>query len=484
MIQKLPSTFSPEAFLASCRAIVGDNHVLTLHQDVENYTKDWTGRYTGEAVAVVRPASTEQVAEIVKLCGEAGVAVVPQGGNTGLCGGGIPVEGQPSIVLSTGRMNAIRSLDPAGRTVIAEAGVILENLQNAALEHGLIFPLMFGAKGSCTIGGNLSTNAGGSNVVRYGNTRELCLGIEAVLPDGSVIKALDGLRKDNTGYDVKDLLIGAEGTLGIITAAVFKLFPEPVIRSTAFLSVASFDAALEILNSVQDHLGGNVEAFEYVPQPVIDAVCRHMQGLRPPLAGPVDIGILIEVASSRRDDAAEAADGVSALSNGLTEILSQLMERGVILDAVFATSERQRADLWKMRESVLESITADGPAYHLDISLPLANVSAFMAAMDAKADALGFRPLTIGHLGDGNLHYALAARNPDEWHALPLEEAKAFALDLLGTLGGSFSAEHGIGQSKAALLRERKQPSQIAMMKTIKMALDPENIMNPGKMLV
>lgn len=471
-------------FVSACRAVVGGGYVLTDTDDIARYVTDWTGKFKGVALAVVRPATTEQVAGIVRLCGEAGVAVVPQGGNTGLCGGGVPAGGRDSIVLSLNRMNRIRSLDPASRTVIAEAGVVLENLHNAALEHGLIFPLMFGAKGSCTIGGNLSTNAGGSNVVRYGNTRELCLGLEAVLADGSIINGLTGLRKDNTGYDLKDLLIGAEGTLGIITAAVFRLYPERKVRATAFLSLASLSGALHTLNVVQDRLGGCVEAFEYMPQPAVDVICKHVAGVRPPVEGRVDTGILIEVASSRHDDAEQDSDGSTVLSNRLIAALSDLIEEGVVLDAVFASSEKQRVDLWKMRESILEAITADGPALHLDISLPLASVEPFMVAMDEKSAALGFRPLTVGHLGDGNLHYALATDDPARWNELPLEEMKTWALDLLARLNGSFSAEHGIGQSKALMLRERKEPAQIAAMKAIRQALDPQNIMNPGKMLI
>lgn len=468
----------------ACRSVVGDTNVLTDISATASYTTDWTGKYHGDVLAVVRPATTDEVSAVVRLCNAARIAVVPQSGNTGICGGGVAIDGRASIILSLSRMNTIRSIDTAGRTAIVEAGVILETLQNRVLEDGLIFPLMFGAKGSCMLGGNLSTNAGGANVVRYGNTRELCLGIEAVLADGSVIHALTGLRKDNTGYDLKDLLIGAEGTLGIITAAVLKLFPEPKVRATAFLSVASLSAALEILNVVQDRLGQTVEAFEYVPQPVIDVICKHMSQVRAPLDGRVDVGILLEVASSRDDDAHENDDGSKALQERLMAVLADLMDEGLVVDAMFAASESQRADLWKMRESVLESINAVGPAYHFDIALPLARIAEFAEKMDAKAAELGFRPLTIGHLGDGNLHYAVAALDNDLWDTLPLTEFKEFAFDLLAGLNGSFSAEHGIGQSKSALLKARKEPSQLAMMRAIKQALDPNGIMNPGKMLV
>jgi FAD/FMN-containing dehydrogenase len=463
--------------------IVGPANILTLSGDMAAYTEDWTGKYRGDALAVIRPATTAEVAKVVAACAASDVAIVPQGGRTGLCGGGVPVAGKPSVILSLTRMNKIRSVDAAGRTVVAEAGVVLETLQAEVAKSGLVFPLSFGAKGSCTIGGNLSTNAGGSNVVRYGNTRELCIGIEAVLPDGSVVNALTGLRKDNTGYDFKDLLIGAEGTLGIITAAVFKLFPEPRARATAFLSVASLEGAIEVLNSIQDRTGGAVEAFEYMPQPAIDVICRVFPDIRPPLEGMIETGVLLEVASSRQSDARELEDGSISLQNDLMEILGELMEAEVIVDAVLAQSEQQRGELWRMRESILEAITKAGPAYHLDISLPVPNIATFVKTMDAEMQNLGFQALTVGHLGDGNLHYAVAAGDGREWTSLPLDAAKETAFDLLTRLNGSFSAEHGIGQSKLPVMTKLKEPAQLAVMRAIKTALDPNNIMNPGKLV-
>ena len=463
--------------------IVGHAHVLTQAEDTAGYLADWTGQYQAPALAVVRPGTTDEVAEVVKLCNARNFAVVPQGGRTGLCGGGVPVPDSPSVILSLTRMSAIRSLDAEGRTVVAEAGVVLEALHDAASKKDLIFPLVFGAKGSCTIGGNLSTNAGGSNVVRYGNTRELCLGIEAVMPDGSVINALTGLRKDNTGYDLKDLLIGAEGTLGIITAAVFKLFPAPRARLTAFLSVAKLEDAVTVLNRLQDHTGGGVEAFEYMPQPAVDVICKVFPSIRRPLEGPVATGILVEVASSRPHDAEQMEDGSIRLETEVMELLGELMEEGLVLDAMLAQSEQQRADLWKMRESIQEAITEAGPAYHLDISLPLALIAPFVEDMDAEMARLGFQPLTVGHLGDGNLHYALSAAEGQDWAALPLERAKDKVFAKLSELKGSFSAEHGIGQSKLSVMAQLKEPAQLAVMRSIKKALDPNNIMNPGKML-
>lgn len=465
------------------RAILGTANVLSQPEDVDSYLTDWTGQYHSAALAVIRPASTDEVSQLIKLCNTHNIAVVPQGGRTGLCGGGVPVAGQASVVLSLTRMNSVRSLDTDSRTVIAEAGVVLETLHESALKHELVFPLMFGAKGSCTIGGNLSTNAGGSNVVRYGNTRELCLGIEAVLPDGSVINALNGLRKDNTGYDLKDLLIGAEGTLGVITAAVFKLFPLPAARSTAFLSVDNLESALVVLNRLQDHTGGCVEAFEYIPEAALDVICQVFPDIRRPLDGPVHTGILVEVASSRPHDAEQMPNGSIRLETEVTELLGELMESGQVLDAVLAQSGQQRADLWKVRESILEAITEAGPAYHLDISLPLAQVAPFVEEMDAEMERLGFQPLTVGHLGDGNLHYALSAAKGKDWATLELELAKDKVFKKLTELNGSFSAEHGIGQSKLSVMVKLKEPAQLAVMRSIKKALDPNNILNPGKLL-
>ena len=323
-----------QSFIDALRTIVDQAHVLTHSADVAGYVEDWTGLYRSSALAVVRPAATGEVAEVIRLCNAHKIAVVPQGGRTGLCGGGVPLAGQPSVILSLTRMNAIRSLDLEGRTVVAEAGVVLETLHEAARAQNLAFPLMFGAKGSCTIGGNLSTNAGGSNVVRYGNTRELCLGIEAVMPDGSVINALTGLRKDNTGYDLKNLLIGAEGTLGVITAGVFKLFPAPRACSTAFLSVGRLDDAVTVLNRLQDLTGGGVEAFEYMPQQAVDVICKVFPSIRQPLEGSVDCGVLVEITSSRPRDAEEMQDGGIRLEVGVAEILGELMEEDAKLQVL------------------------------------------------------------------------------------------------------------------------------------------------------
>lgn len=478
-----PTHSSLDDFTKACADIVGAQQVLTDPNDLNRYGVDWTGQYSGTPVAVARPDMTEQVSDLVKLCGVHRIAMVPVSGRTGLCGGGVPINGQPSLMISLERMNRIRAFDTAARTVTVEAGVILETLHAAALEHELIFPLMFGAKGSCMIGGNLSTNAGGSNVVRYGNTRDLCLGVEAVMPDGTIVTGLQGLRKDNTGYDIKNLLIGAEGTLGIITAAVFKVSPKPAVRATAFVSVQTLSATIDVLNRLQDRTGGAVEAFEYMPKVMVDTICQQIPNVRPPLKAPAQTGLLIEVASSRADDAEMLEDGTVALQNRVLEILGELMEEEIVIDAMIAQSEQQRADLWKMRESVLEAITENGPFYLMDISLPLAHVAQFVAAMDTFCTPLGVLPLMVAHLGDGNLHYGLAAAEGHVFADLPMDQVKAQAFDLLRTLGGSFSAEHGIGQSKLDLMTSLKDPGQLAVMRMIKRAIDPQNLMNPGKMV-
>ena len=474
---------SEAAFLDALACKLGAGRILTDPSDMAGYLTDWTGTYHGEAVAVLRPWSTAEVAEIVKICATHRVPITPQGGNTGLSGGGVPFRGRPSVLLSLARMQAIREINPVARTATIEAGVVLETLHAAAGEADLIFPLTFGAKGSCTVGGNLATNAGGSNVVRYGVTRELCLGIEAVLADGTIINGLSGLRKDNTGYDLRHLLIGSEGTLGIITAAVVKLFPKPKVRATAFVAAASLEAALKLLNRVQDVSAGLVEAFEYMSADVISLVCEHASNIRQPLDAVAETGVLIEVASSRDSDARPNGDGTTALQAMLEAVLMGAMEDGLVLDATIATSERQREDLWRLRESVLEAIMASGPVRTFDISLPLDRVAEFLARMDHESVSRGFRTLTVGHLGDGNLHYTLSAAREQSWVALPVDELTAIALNLVAQMSGSFSAEHGIGQSKRGELRDWKDPNALAAMEKIKGAMDPDGLLNPGKVL-
>ncbi len=446
--------------------------MLTEPQDRAPYERDWTGAFTGAALAVVRPANVAQVAAIVRLCAETVTPLIPQGGNTGLTGAGVPGP-QGGVLLSLRRMAAIRGVDTAARTIQVEAGVILQNVQEAAEAQGLMFPLTFGARGSCTIGGALATNAGGSNVVRYGCARALCLGIEAVLPAGGVIDSLSAPRKDNTGYDLRDLLIGAEGTLGVITAATLKLFPLPSSRIAGFVALPSLAAALDLLNRMQDASGGGVEAFEYMPARAVTTILRHFPNLRPPLQTPFETGVFFDV----------AAVGDIDLRAGIEEVLGAALEEGRIVDAMLAQSGEQRLGLWALREHILPAILADGPARSLDITLPLTKVAGFMVDIDGLLAGQGLSHLTVGHLGDGNLHVALCPGPAGDFSPERIAACEARAYDVVQALGGSLSAEHGVGQCKRDLLAQRKNPVELAAMRAIKAALDPRGIMNPGKML-
>jgi FAD/FMN-containing dehydrogenase len=458
------------------RALAQAAQLLTEPADMAPYLRDWTGQHQGTALAVALPRSTGEVQALVKACLSEGIRIVPQGGNTSLAGGSVPGQDGPWIVLSLVRMNAVRRLDTAARTVTVEAGAVLQALQEQMYPHGLTFALTFGAKGSAMIGGCLSTNAGGSNVLRYGNARELCLSLEAVLPDGSVIDTGAGLRKDNTGYDLRHLLIGAEGTLGIITAATLRLHAIPKVRATAFLSVPDLAAALAVLNAVQDETAGAVEMFEYMPAHATELVMRHFPDLRCPLDAIPDCGILVEVASTSSQDAAAGEDGAPRLNVRVEAVLERLFEQELILDAALAQSDAQREAMISLREHVLESLMAEGRWQQYDISLPLAQVAAFLDHLQQVLPS-GVRSHVIGHLGDGNLHLSLM---PGAEDAIVLSER---VYDLVLRLAGSFSAEHGIGRSKAALLAARKDPGTLAAMRAVKAALDPEGIMNPGAML-
>ncbi|WP_126975826.1 FAD-binding oxidoreductase [Frigidibacter oleivorans] len=466
--------------IGAIRAIVGERGLVTDAGDAARYLTDWTGRYTGEAIAVVRPASTEEVSAIVRICAANGIAITPQGGNTGIAGGATPHGNRPHILLSLDRMRSIRNVDKAGRTATVDAGVVLQTLQEAIADDGLIYPLMFGARGSCTIGGNLATNAGGSNVLRYGNARALCIGIEAVMADGSVVSDLSGLRKDNTGYDLRDLLVGSEGTLGVITAATVRLFPAPVAVATAFLSLRDLDAALVVLNRLQDVSGGLVEAFEYMPAPMIAAICDHLK-MRPPVEVPAETGILLEIASSRPGDAVPDDSGMQTLQGIMLSALEALMEEGLVTDALIASSEQQRQDLWRMRESVGEIIFARRNVYMFDIALPLARVPDFIRVSDPEVAAAGFLSLNVAHLGDGNLHYAMTSDDDAAWTEGAVDGLKRRILERVREMGGSFSAEHGIGRSKLDFMRRYRTAERLAAMQRIKSALDPADIMNPGK---
>jgi len=465
------------ATLRSLAAAVGAPHVLTAAADVEPYLVDWRGRYRGAALAVVRPANTDQVAAVVRICADAGTPVVAQGGNTGMCGGATPDAGGGAVVVSLSRLDRVRSLDAANATLTVEAGVTLHAVQEAAAAAGLMFPLSLASEGSCTIGGNLSTNAGGTAVLRFGNTRELALGLEVVLADGRVWNGLRGLRKDNTGYDLKQLFIGGEGTLGIVTAAVLKLFPAPAARVTALAAAADVDHAVWLLRHMKGALGDRLTGFELISDVALALSRKHHPDLPDPLPGHAWY-VLVQA-----DDTAAG----SALATQVEEALGGAVESGAALDAALAQSQDQARKLWALRENISEAQRREGPNIKHDISLPVSAIPAFLAdAAVALRNAFpAVRFVTFGHLGDGNLHYNLAA--PEGGDATDfMRNAPAvnrIVHDLVVAAGGSISAEHGIGQLKRDELRRYKAPLELELMARIKSALDPQGLLNPGKVL-
>ncbi|SPH24878.1 putative FAD-linked oxidoreductase [Defluviimonas aquaemixtae] len=455
---------------------LGPTHVLT-GADIASYRRDWTGAYEAEPLAVLRPGGRDEVAAILRLASEARVAVVPAGGRTGLTGATL-ADG--ALMLSLERMNCIRTIRPEARIAIVEAGVVLSSLHDAAAERGLYFPLWFGARGSAMIGGVLSTNAGGSNVLRYGSTRDLCLGLEVVLADGRLMNLMSELRKDNSGYDLKNLFIGAEGTLGVITAAVMRLVPLPGAHATAMLAARSLDAALAVLNRLQEATGGLVEAFEFMPRTYLE----HLRARRPDLGLPFedvhDVTILVELGATAPRDLMPGPDGAVPLTALLEETLGATMEEGLILDATLARSEAQRRAIWARREAAAEITLGHGHTVESDIALPLDRVGAFLGRALAAVARLdrGAETNTVGHLGDGNLHFTIFPSRTDS----TLDEALTEAVeDIVADLGGSFSAEHGIGLAKLSSMRRRKDPVALDMMRAVKAAFDPLNILNPGK---
>jgi FAD/FMN-containing dehydrogenase len=443
---------------------------------------DWRKRFTGKARALVLPGSAEQVAAVVRLCAAEGVAVVPQGGNTGLVGGATPDMSGNAIVLSLRRINAVRSLDKLNNTVEVEAGCALQNLQEAAARHERLFPLSLASEGSCTIGGNLSTNAGGTQVLRYGNTRELCLGIEVVTPQGEIWSSLNGLRKDNTGYDLRDLFIGAEGTLGIITAACMKLFPKPRGTATALCALADLDATPVLLEHALNHFGALVTAFEVFSEECLRLVLKHF-GARRPFAKSSAHYLLIEISGHEEQARTEAL---------LTEWLGREAEAGLVLDAVLAQTLDHARQLWNLRENISEAQAAEGKNIKHDISVPISAIPAFVTQTDALLQGIapGVRMVCFGHIGDGNLHYNVspaldAAGDPEPEAQFLARQDAVYRLvhDQVARFGGSISAEHGIGQLKRTEITRYKSPVALGMMRAIKHALDPAGIMNPGKLL-
>jgi FAD/FMN-containing dehydrogenase len=466
------------ATLDRLRAIVGPSGYLDRPTDVEPFLVDHRKLYHGATALVLRPDSTEQVAAIMKLCNDARIGVVPVGGNTSYCGGATPSADGSQIVLSLARLRRIRTLDPANYTMIAEAGCLLAEIQTAAAAVDRLFPMSLGSEGSCQLGGNLSTNAGGTAVLRYGMMRDLVLGLEVVLPDGRVLEGLKPLRKDNTGYDLRDLFIGAEGTLGIITAAACKLFSRPAWTLTAFVSVPEPAAAVALLSRLRAFTSDAVTTFELVPRVALDLVLQHVPSTSDPLDRPHSWYVLLEIGMGR---------SAAAARESIESELAAAMEAGEIADAAIASSEAQREMFWRLRETIPEAQRREGASIKHDISVTTGELPRFIvegAALIAQL-APGARLVSYGHLGDGNLHFNLSPQrggNDEEFLRLAPQVNRAVH-DLVARYGGSFSAEHGIGQLKRAELLRYKHPVAIELMRSIKQALDPNGIMNPGKVL-
>ncbi|PUB10681.1 FAD-binding oxidoreductase [Yoonia sediminilitoris] len=464
--------------LPQITAAIGEKYVLT-GGDTADYVTDWTGAYSGQPLAVLRPADTAQVAAVLKIANENGTPVVPVSGHTGLTGATL---GTDALILSLDRLSQITKIDPKGRTATVGAGVILSTLHDAVDAHDLIFPLTFGARGSAMIGGVLSTNAGGSNVVRYGNTRDLCLGVEVVMADGRIMNLMSALHKDNSGLNLRQLVIGAEGTLGIITAAVMKLWPKPRAYGTAMVAVPSLDDALDLLNIVQDETGGAVEAFEYMPRNYIDRHMALVKGATAPFAESYDINILLEVGATAEHDAAPTLTGEIPIISKMEAILGNMLENGKVIDAVIAQNEAQRRTMWERREQAGEIVFQGGPFVNTDVAVPIDKVGAFEAAVTPRLKAIDpdARELIVAHLGDGNIHHTTYTKHNDP----SIHDAMTAAVeDVVQELGGSFSAEHGIGLSKLETMRRRKDPVALDAMRAIKAALDPKGILNPGKVI-
>lgn len=457
------------------RTALGESAVLTDAADMAAYVTDWTGSFTGTALAVVRPASTAEVATAIRLCAEAGVGVVPQGGNTGLVGGGVPDSGGDQIVLSTSRMRRVREVDPVADTLTVEAGTPLATVQEAAAGAGRLFPLSLGSEGSCTIGGTIATNAGGTAVLRYGMMRELVLGLEVVLPDGRVWDGLRPLRKDNTGYDLKQLFIGSEGTLGVVTAAVLRLLPATPRRATAFVALESVSTATALLPLLREHAGGQLTTWELLGRQAVDLVLAHLPGARDPFPERHEWYGLVELAGTSAD-----------VDERLESALGAAAAQGLLLDAVVAGSPTQRESLWALREGVSEAQKSEGATLKHDVTLPITALSRFVAEVGPRLlDALpGLRLVTYGHVGDGNLHYNISAPVGDD--AALRREAPTLTkivYDAVTALGGSISAEHGIGALKRDAAAVYKTGVEVDLMRAVKQAIDPDGVMNPRKVV-
>ncbi len=459
------------------RAVVGAQQVLS-EGDLSAWEIDWRGRYRGRALCVVRPADTREVAAVVRVCAQHGAGIVAQGGNTGLVGGSVPDASGTQVLLSLARMNRIRELDALNLTLTVDAGCVLQHVQHAASDRGLLYPLRLASEGSCTVGGTLATNAGGTQVLRYGNARELCLGLEVVTAHGEVWEGLHGLRKDNTGYDLRDLLIGSEGTLGVITGATLKLYPQPAAVTTAMAATPTLASAVRLLDMARARLGAGLTGFEVMNDRALELVRSHFPDGPAPLP-PGPWTVLLEQSD------AESAAHAQALFESL---LAAALTDGCITDAAVATSLEQSAAMWRLREGIPLAQAAEGLNIKHDIAVPVSHIPGFVQHTDAALHALlpGVRLVNFGHLGDGNLHYNVQAPlgvAAAEFLARHEQAVNALVYDAVMANDGSVSAEHGIGELKRAALVRYKSPVAIEMMRAIKAALDPRNTMNPGRML-
>ncbi len=473
----MSNLLSPD-LIARFAALVGPQHALTDAEATLPYRTEWRDRFPGLTPLVLRPGSTAEVSAVLALANETRTAIVPQSGNTGLVGGQVPDQSNTDVVLSLDRMTRIRNVDAEGYTLTAEAGAILADVQTAAEAAGRLFPLSLGAEGSCRIGGNVSSNAGGTAVLAYGNTRDLVLGLEVVLADGRIWEGLTGLRKDNTGYDLKQLFIGGEGTLGVVTAAVLKLYPRPRGQAVAFAAVENPAAALALFTLARDRAGHDLTGFELMPRIGLQMVLDHLPGTRDPLAAPSPWYVLIEIASGHSDEAAAAT---------LEDVLGTAFEAGAVADAAIAQSLADRKAFWHLRHGMSEAQKPEGGSIKHDVSVPVARVPEFLTEAIAAVEAMvpGCRPVPFGHLGDGNIHFNVSqpvgadkAAYLARW-----EEMNALVHGIVASYRGSISAEHGIGRLKRDLLPGVKGPVAMDMMRAIKVAFDPNGILNPGKML-
>jgi FAD/FMN-containing dehydrogenase len=476
----MPDTLPPatERLIDAVRAVVGDRGLLTEPTDTAPYAEDWRRLYHGSTRAVIRPASTEEVAQVVRLCAAAHVKLVPQGGNTSMVGGAVPAEDGSELVLSLARLNRVRDLDPIDLTLTLEAGVTLKAAQNAAADAGCLLPLSISSEGTAQIGGVLATNAGGNNTVRYGNARDLVLGLEVVLPDGAIWHGLRKLRKDNTGYCLRQLFVGSEGTLGIITAAVLKLYPRPRDVVVALCAVASPDAALDLFSRFQSHDPGAIQAFEYMSGLGMQFVLRHIPGATLPLTTPARHYLLVELATPRPD---------AGLRVAMEQVLEAALADGIVADAAIAESEAQRAAIWRLREEHSEAQKREGASIKNDVSVPVSKVPAFIREATEACERLmpGVRVVPFGHMGDGNIHFNLEQPEGSDaaWFLAQDHAIMDTVNQVVRVYGGSFSAEHGIGKLKPYMMPDWRGGAELQVMRRIKAALDPLGIMNPGKLL-